>query len=111
MDKNIEVMVKLAQPAPSEKPGENIDPGYPLTSWISLKPVDKNGKDRTDQIIRECTAFKLCVTGSKAGSFYPLEQYVGRQVLGTVSIEKDESGQYADQNRVRFTPPAGVKFE
>ena len=111
MDKNIEVVVTLANPAPSEKPGENIDPGFQLTSWISLKPIDKNGKDRTEQILREVTTFKLCVTGSKAGAFYPLEQYVGRQVMGTVSVEKDEAGQYADQNRVRFIPPNGVKFE
>ena len=112
VNQNVEIILRTVGDYASNRAGVDVTAGKEFTYWISLKQVDKNGKDRTDPIKRDCTAFKLAATGSKAGSFMPLEQYVGRQVTGRVIVDKDEKGQYGDQNRiVRWIAPAGVKME
>lgn len=111
-NQNIVIYLKTAAEVPSATPGKTISAGWPMTYWISLKPVDKNGADRRDNILRDCAAFKLAATGTKAGGFLPLEQYIGRQITARVVTEKDANGVYADQNRIaKWVPPSGVKFE
>ncbi len=99
---NVEVVLKLVADSPNNK-GGFVKAGSQLTHRISLKLVDKNG-DRRDQpngpIQRDLARFRKAVTGSQGGAFLPCDQYIGRQVMATVSIEKDATGQYGDQNRI-----------
>ena len=106
-----EFKLKTVNPAPGTK-GKPLNAGYTITHRISLKEIDKNGADRTEQIKADCAKFRLAVTGSKAGAFMPLEQYLNADVTAVINVQKDPSGQYSDSNAIgRFVPPAGVKME
>jgi hypothetical protein len=109
---NIEIVLKTVNMQKSNKPGRDLNPGFKVFHRIPLKQIDKNGADRTEEVKSACAAFKLACTGTKAGSFMPLDQYLNRRVTARVIIDKDEGGQFGDKNIVaRWIPPTGVKME
>ena len=96
---NIQIKLETAHEVPSNK-GTMLPPRRKFTHTISLKTTSKDGADLTDMVERNCAAFKSAALGTKAGTFMPLEQYLGRQVVGVVTIQKDKTGAYGDQNRI-----------
>lgn len=105
-EQNVAISLETAHECASNKPGVTLPPRRKFTHVISLKQVGKDGQDLSEMVDRNLAAFKLAALGTKAGPFAPLEQYMGRQVNGVVSIQKDKTGVYADQNRIaRFVVP------
>jgi len=96
---NLQVNLETAHEVPSNK-GGTIPARRKFTHTISLKTTSKDGADLTDMVERRVTEFKQAALGTKAGTFMPLEQYLGRQVVGVVSIQKDKTGAFGDQNRI-----------
>lgn len=105
-EQNVAISLETAHECVGNKPGVVLPARRKFTHTISLKQVSKDGKDLSELVDRNLAAFKLAALGTKAGSFAPLEQYLGRQVNAVVSIQKDKNGVYADQNRIaRFIAP------
>ncbi len=77
---------------------EVINPGFVLTHRISLDETEKYDSTR---IMQELKKFRAGVTGNEKGSFMPLDQYLHLHVIGSVSVESDDTGEYPDQNRIR----------
>lgn len=73
--------------------------GFPLRDNIFL-PAGEAAKPETVGMSKQRLAqFREAVTGSKAGAFNPLEQYIGKPV--TVRIKIETSTEYGDSNRVQ----------
>lgn len=73
--------------------GNPVNPGFPLFDLISLVKSEKYDP------IPKLAAFKEAVTGTKSGSFNPLEQYLGLSVCVKLKIERD--AEYGDKNRIQ----------
>lgn len=85
---NLVIQLKTLEPSESTK-GEIVNPGYPLTQWVSLVQTEKY--DPRNNL----AAFQDAVLGTSQGSrgsFFPLEQYEGEQVLVRVKPEQDNNG-------------------
>jgi hypothetical protein len=81
----------LTQPA-TAMDGKPVNPGFPLFTIISMVQTEKYDPRQN------LAAFKECFTGSKSGSFLPIEQYIGAK--GSVRVSVETSDQYGTQNRV-----------
>jgi len=73
--------------------GNPVNPGFPVYDLISLVKSEKYDP------IPKLAEFKEAVTGSKAGSFNPLEQYLGLTVTVKLKVERD--AEYGDKNRIQ----------
>ena len=88
---NLNITLATTQPMKSVD-GKDINVGFPLFDLISLTPTEKY--DPRPRLAE----FKEGVTGSKAGAFNPLEQYIGLPVMVRLKIEKSE--EYGNKNRI-----------
>jgi len=99
---NLEIKVTLNSSAPAlvnDQP-TTVNPGFPVFDTISLvQTTDEAGAVKYDPLPK-LAAFREACTGSKAGSFMPLEQYIGARIAIRTKIETDKTGQYAPRARI-----------
>ena len=98
-EQNVSISLETAHETPSSK-GGTLPARRKFTHTISLKTTGRDGQDLTDMVERNLAAFRKAALGTASGAFMPLEQYLGRQVNASVRIQKDNTGVYADQNRI-----------
>jgi len=98
-EQNVQVSLETAHEVPSNKGGV-IPARRKFTHTISGKTTSRDGSDITELVERRLAEFKQAALGTKAGLFTPLEQYLGRQIVGVVTIQKDTTGAFGDQNRI-----------
>lgn len=95
---NLTFSLSTVYPQMSTK-GKTLEPGYKLTHYVSLKPVDKEGRDRKDQLLRTLRGIMDAV--GRTGQFGDPASYIGSQIKGAVLVESDASGKYADKNTIK----------
>ena len=88
---NLNIKMVLTQPAVDTQ-GNTVNPGFPIYDRISLVQTDKY--DPRPRLAE----FKECFTGTKAGAFNPLEQYLG--LTGSVRTKVEQSDEYGTKTVV-----------
>jgi hypothetical protein len=88
----INVTLGLTQPA-TDVNGNHVNAGFPIYDSISLSSTPKY--DPRPRLAE----FKESFTGTKTGTFTPIDQYVGLTAMVRVKIEV--SAEYGDKNRVQ----------
>jgi hypothetical protein len=78
--------------------GAPINPGFPIFYRLNLTP---KGEMTEAMILRNLAKFREGVTGSKSGSFGPIEQYVGKVVRAKVVVRVDKTGNFGDVNDIK----------
>lgn len=98
---NLLVTYKLEVGAQSTDPTVPINPGFTLTQRIALLiDPQTEGEERSKSISMQTLARIKEATGfPKEGGFAPLDRYVGKPVMISVSVRKAE-GQFAESNDV-----------
>jgi hypothetical protein len=85
---NLVIQLKTLEPAESTK-GEVVNPGYPITQWISLVQTEKYDPRNNLATFQDAV---LGTTQGNRGPFFPLEQFENEQVLLRVKPEPDNNG-------------------
>jgi hypothetical protein len=88
---NCNAKLALTQPTTAID-GKTVNPGFPIFHTISLVETDKY------KPASSLAAFKECFTGTKAGTFMPVSQFIGN--TGSVRVTVETSDQYGQQNRI-----------
>jgi len=91
----INVLLKTVEPATSTT-GQPVAPGFPVRDRIMLSFQSDEARRFGKQ---KLATFRQAVTGTKAGAFEPLSQYVGKNVRVTLKVE-DADGDYEARNAV-----------
>lgn len=81
----------------------HLNPGFRIMDNMTVEPT---GDLTEEQILKSLARRRAELTGSQAGNFLPLEQYIGKLVDCVVDIQDDETGEYGPQNRLRKMQPA-----
>lgn len=76
--------------------GRTINPGFPIYHTIALGETEKYGKDR---IAENLAKFREWLTGSTAGQFAPVEQYIGLSGVAKLKIQP-ETNDYPAGTRI-----------
>lgn len=90
------IQLKTRYDALSTK-NEKINPGYPVTDRIVLTSSEGRPAER---IMQDLKRFQLAC--GRSGPFGEPANYIGCNLTANVSVESDATGQYGDQNRVRY---------
>jgi hypothetical protein len=94
---NLTISLKTAMPWRTRE-GQPKPAGFPMRDNIYI-PSGENIKPEVVAMSKQKLAqFREAVTGSKAGSFNPLEQYIGKPVTARIKIEQSQD--FGDSNRV-----------
>jgi len=88
---NLHIEYATTQPITSVE-GRLLNPGFKVFDLIPLTPTEKY-----DPKVR-LAEFKEATTGSKAGAFNPLEQYLNARVTVRIKIERSE--EFGNKNRI-----------
>lgn len=103
--KNLKIKLTLVNPAVDIE-GKTVNAGFPLFDTVSLTKTFKDDGSVKYDPTPKLALFKEVVTGSKDGTFMPLEQYIGKSCLVQVSFVPAQ-GEFGPQNRIqRYVKPS-----
>jgi hypothetical protein len=101
--KNLNIKFALVNPGSATINGvaAQVNPGYPVFHIISLNESrDKNTNELKYDPRVKLAQFREAVLGTKAGSFFPLEQYINRDVAIKTSIDTKDEAQFGKRVRI-----------
>lgn len=95
---NLKIKLALLEPT-TDINGKPVNAGFPLFDLVSLVITKKDDGSVKYDPRPKLAEFKEAMTGTKTGSFNPLEQYIGLE--GSVRLKVEKSEEYGDSNRVQ----------
>ena len=97
----VKIALTTMEPAVSTR-GEQVGENYPIFDNISITPT---ADYPVSQIERRLAAFRKACLGDTAGSFFPLDQYVGCVVKASVKVQPPRDD-YPERNAIsRYLAP------
>lgn len=75
--------------------GRSVNPGYPVFHQMSLTPTEKYPIERIKEALAK---FREGMTGSQAGNFAPIEQYIDMTAM--VQLKPVLSDEFGDKTEI-----------
>lgn len=99
---NIKLTLTTAAKAEPDSAGnvKDLNAGFPIFDRISaVRTFKDDGTTVKYDPLPRFTAFREAITGSKAGIFMPIEQYIGKKV--GIRIDAEDDATYGRKNVVK----------